>query len=88
MCNLTLFFTKLPNAIHEFPVCGDADKNSWMEFFPLQWRFLISEVGELKWFSFDLPILKKITKNKSHNNCVNQCPPVIVIGVLCVILFS
>ena len=82
-----------PNDIHRLPVGGGEVRNS-SNSFALRWRVFSSEVAKLKWFCFDRALklaLNTQTKKKkdkySHNNCVNQCP-VIVIGVLCVILLS
>ena len=79
-----------PNDIHGHPVSGCDVRNS-SNSFTLRWRVFSSEVAKLKWFCFNQALkLALYTKKKarySHNNCVNQCP-VIVIGVLCVILLS
>ena len=75
-----------PNDIDGLPV------RSSLNSFDLRWRVFSSEVEKFEWFCFDHALkLASYTflKNEkySYNNCVNQCP-VIVIGVLCVILLS
>ena len=73
---------------------GGCDVRNSSNCFALRWRVFSSEVAKLKWFCFDQALKlalytskKKKKARYSHNNCVNECP-VIVIGVLCVILLS
>ena len=74
------------NDIHGLPVGGCDVRNS-SNSFALRWRVFSSEVLLDHASKLALYPKKKKKAKYSHNNCVNQCP-VIVIGVLCVILHS